>query len=475
MTNQNSLQSLELLKKNTTEYSVEPFVLDFLEFWQAIHEKAKGSSLEDIKDILKDVETSYTLPFYEKYKEEEYLEFVKGWFKRYLSFVLKWRMRGGYLFPLKLIVYEICNYKKQSLELFVKQILSKQIKGEKEALFEYLVPKVTNFVIPLDEMDIVLLKANQIKNRPIYKEISKAELATQLGISTKTVSRRMGMIGLLQMLQQINFVDMARLGYETTLLIHSNSFPEEYKQYLLLSTDLTVGKFSIVHIPYKKPRVINGLQDHLELLSHQQMTHRVSSWNLSQLVSGVERWRDPAPFVKIDSEVFTIQPSPDVGFSLIPPDKFFRPLTLADIKIIDFLSTKGTPESITQLGQVVNVSRPEVSKRLQEYSEEKLLVNTSQYFNVALDSSVFFFISTEDTETPWINNLLTFPKVDVFFQEDQVPYYYFGHLKLPNKWFKPFGRQIDMITQDPGVKFYYKISSAKDFVRWGISLAETYA
>ncbi|MHA2248209.1 MAG: hypothetical protein ACXADY_24885, partial [Candidatus Hodarchaeales archaeon] len=64
--------------------------------------------------------------------------------------------------------------------------------------------------------------------------------------------------------------------------------------------------------------------------------------------------------------------------------------------------------------------------------------------------------------------------VDVFFQEEETPHYYFGYVKLPNKWIKPFVRKVDLIRRDFGTKIYYKIYGPTDFFKWGISLKDTY-
>ncbi len=476
MTIDNQTLILEILRKKSEDFQIEPFVLDFLEIWEYIHETAKSSSLDDIREILEDIRDNYTLPFYHKHKEKGSIELTEAWFKYYLSITLKWRTRGRNLFPSDLVAYEICHHKKMALETFTKKILVKEIQGNTEALYEYLFPLLNNFLIPLDDVNVSILKSLQViakHTTSVFKKPSRLEFARHLKMSTKTFARRMKTIDFLQMVTQVSFCDMARLGYETTLLIHSNPFPEEYNRYLLFSTDLTAGRFSIVQIPLNNPRLTAELHDRLELLTHQQMTRRVSSWNLSQLASGEERWREPPSSLYGEPKVF--HPSPDLEFSLVPPSILFRPLTPADIKIIDFISLKGSFETIGELSQEIDISRPEVSNRLQEYSEEKLLVLMYSYYKIGLDLSLLFFISTQNRDQPWVQNLLSFPRVDVFYQKKDRPYYYFGFLKLPNKWLKSFARQVDLIKQDSEIKFYYKIASAADFVRWGISLAETYS
>ncbi|MFX0121289.1 MAG: hypothetical protein ACFE9A_18025, partial [Candidatus Hodarchaeota archaeon] len=456
---------------------IEEFVLDFLNIWMYIHEKAENYSLEDTMDFTQDLLESYTTPFFNKYRDDEAIEFNESWFKSFSSIILKWRNRGSYLFPLKLVTYEICYHTKQLFEFFLQKLLTKEIKGEKEALFEFLFPILTNFTVPLDDLYISLLKAFQgleRHNPAFYRQPTQNDFAKRLDISPRTVLRRMNIIRLLQMVHALHFLDMGKLGYETTFFVHKNPFPDHYTKYLLFSTDLTIGNFSIVQIPYNKSKEVYLLQENLDIIISQPMQTRISSWNLTGLSQGEDTWRNPPPFLHGDLDISLISPSPDFSFSLKPSFDPFRPLTPADTKILDFLSIEGSFTSIKQLSNTIKVSPPEISKRLQEYGKEKLLVKMNQYYNIGLDLTIFFFVSTNDSKIPWVQHFLSFPKCDIFYQEEESPNYYFGYLKMPKDWIKDFARKIDLIKRDYDTKIYYKIASSVDYVKWGITLHETY-
>ncbi|MHA2245278.1 MAG: hypothetical protein ACXADY_09965 [Candidatus Hodarchaeales archaeon] len=468
---------LDNFRQKPEEYKIEEFVLDFLNIWIVIHEKAKSYSLEETYEFSKLILDSHILPFYQKYKEKDILVLNETWLKAYASIILKWRKRGSYLFPLKLITYEISYHNKQLLEFFLRKLTTKEIKGEKEDLFEFLLPVLTNFTVPLDDLSISLLKALQglEKYNPVYyRQPMQNEFAKHLKVSSRTVVRRMNMIRLLQMVQALHFLDMGKLGYETSLIVHSNFFPKKFEKYLLLSTDLTIGTFSIVQIPYKDSKEILSLQNSLEILINQPMTSRISSWNLTGLSQGEELWRNPPSFLYGEADLSMISTSSDIDFSLKPSFDPFRPLTNADIKILDFLTTKGSFSSIKKLSQTIKVSPPEIRKRLKEYGQQKLLVKANQYFNIGLDLTIFFFVSTENRNIPWVQHFLSFPKCDVYYQDEELPYYYFGFLKMPNHWIKAFARKIDLIKSEYGIKMYYKIASSVDHVKWGIALNNTY-
>ena len=160
--------------------------------------------------------------------------------------------------------------------------------------------------------------------------------------------------------------------------------------------------------------------------------------------------------------------------SLNPTFDSFRELTRADFKILDFIVREGSFKNLNRFSKSIDVNRLEISNRLKEYTEKRLTTKTHQFFNIGLDLSIFFFISDVETNIPWLSHLLTFPKVDVFTQQEENPNTYFGYLKLPSNWIKPFARKIDLIRNEHDVKIYYKIASAIDHFKWGISLADTY-
>ena len=128
---QNSL-ILDSFRQKPEEYEIEEFVLDFLNIWMYIHEKAKKFSLEDTLELSKQLLESHTIPFYNKFEASNSLELNENWLKSYASILLKWKKRGSYLFPLKLVTYEICYHSKNLFEFFLQKLVTKEIRGDKE-------------------------------------------------------------------------------------------------------------------------------------------------------------------------------------------------------------------------------------------------------------------------------------------------------------------------------------------------------
>jgi DNA-binding Lrp family transcriptional regulator len=474
----NEALTVKYFRQNAEEYHIEAFVWDFLDIWAVIHEEAKKYSLEDALDFSKKLLHSKIEPFYQKHGEQEFLERYEGWVKNYASIVLKWEDQGHFLFPLALVTYEICYHEKHLFEFFLQKLRTKELFGTRVDLFDFLCPTLTNFTPPLSEIDILMLKAYQFLepgNEQFYKAPAQADFANNLGVSVRTIVRRMNVLRLLQMVQPLLFLDMGKIGYETTFFVHSNPFPDSMKKYLLLSFDFAIGTFSLVQIPYKDPTVLLALQDDLDVILSHPLTRRRQLWNLTTLSPGEEKWPIPPSFLYSRPDISLITPSPRMDFSLEPTFDPFRALTPADFKIMDFLTTKGTFRSVSQLSQAIGVSKGEITSRLHEYIANNLVIKINQFFKLGLDLSVAIFVSTENHEIPWMNHFLTFPKSDIFSFEEKTPNYYFGFLKMPTQWVKPFVRQVDLIKKDFDTKFYFKIYSPFDFFRWGITLSDTYS
>ncbi len=470
-----AIQDLENIRQKK---GIEDFVFDFLNIWIKINERAKKASIDQIYEISADLLKTDVLPFYEKYQKEQNMVKHDGWLKSYASINLKWGNRANLLFPLKLVCYEIINHKKGLLDEFISLLMTQQIQGRQEELYEFLFPLLINYVPPLDELSLNLLKTfNSLPSLDVkeyYQDPSRTIFAEHLETSLRTVIRRMNTIELLQMVNSTFFIDMGKLGYETSLLIHSKPFPKEYSKYLLLSTDLTIGKFSIVQIPIHAIQDTLAVQENVDLIINQPIRRRISNWDLSGLSGGDVLWKKQPAIFHTDPKSKIIGPSPLMDMELEPKMDQFRSLTPSDLKILDFIITSGAFRSIKQLSQAINVSVSRISRNLKEYTDAKLFTKMYQYFNLGLDLSVFIFISDEEKQIPWIQHLLTFPKMDIFFQEEEKPHYYFGFVKLPNKWIKPFVRKVDLIRRDFGTKIYYKIYGPTDFFKWGVSLKDTY-
>ncbi|MFW9904921.1 MAG: hypothetical protein ACFFFH_11355 [Candidatus Thorarchaeota archaeon] len=466
------------IRQKQDSFQIDDFTLEFLRVWDFIHQQAPDVKLHEIKDFTKSILKTITLPFYQKFKDLPIIEKYDSWVKSLSSIVINWGEMGRIMFPLRLIIYEVVNHQDELLDHCLKQITSNLMRGTSENIFNILFPRLINVAIPLDEVELLFLKALQPihdESADIFKGATQDELATVLDVSPRTILRRIQTIDFFQINIPMHFLDMAKLGYETFLVSHFQPIPDELQPYCYNSADLTFSQLSLFQIPISKSKVYMQLQDDLEPMIFQQMAQRVQNWNLSGLSVGNDGWKVPPSFLYSDPTQDIITSSPTMDVSLKPGFNTFRNLTPADIKILEFITTTGALKSRKELSQAVNVSAPETSSRLNEYQEHHLIYKIHQFFNIGLDFTITFFITFPNSSPlNWIPQLLSFPKSDFFYAVDKQMTMFFGHFKLPPKWMKDFVLKVRSLKKKiPDLKFYYT-PSPPDIGKWSIKLSDTY-
>ncbi|MFX0185708.1 MAG: hypothetical protein ACFE95_21695, partial [Candidatus Hodarchaeota archaeon] len=469
---------LEDFRQKPPSLQLDEFVEEFLVIWDYVHTHAPKLSVADIKSFSKKILKTVTLPFYEKFGHLEFLQKYDAWIKEYNTLVLDWFGLGYIMFPLRLITFEVVNHKQNHLKYFMTKVQTGELRPTVENLFNFLFPKLINVVIPLSELDLLILKSIQLLQdtaADFLKGSRMEDIATHLDTSLRNTIRRLQAIRFCQIILPINFVDMAMLGYETYMIAHFEPIPPSLSDFVLFSINLTISNFSIIQIPTSNYKVYMRFQDEIHPTVFQQMNNRILNWSLSGLTHGKYGWRIPPSFIHSDPKTYLITPSPSYSVSLLPDFDQFRKLTPADLKIIDFLIEKGTFSSKKHLSKTVKVSLPEVSRRMEEYYEKNLIRKIFQFANIGLDINVVFCITCpKEHEIPWINQFLSFPKIDLFYNAGDDLEFYFGHLKLPPKWYKDFTRKIYRLKKElKDLKLYYTVEPG-EIAKWGISLSKTY-
>ena len=473
-----SLDSLVIIRQKQDSYQIDDIVLDFLDIWETIHHQAPNLSLSDMKDFSESILQSITIPFYHKFMELSCIEKYDSWLKSYSSIVINWPGMGRILFPLRLITYEIVNHEDGLFDFYLQKILTKEISGTADNLFNLLFPKLVNVAIPLTEIDLLILKAFQLlqaDSSDIFKGANIEHYSSHLDVSSRTIVRRMKNINFLQIPIAMHFLDMAQLGYETFLLSHFQPIPDDLKPYVLNSVDLVISQFSLFQVHVTKTNAFLEIQNRIETIKLHQMDTQVQNWNLSGLSPGKDGWKIPPPFLYCEPSLQIASSSAAMDVSLRPDFDTFRPLNPADIKILEFITTTGSLKNKKELSQTVKVSLPETSRRIDDYHKHNLIHKVFQFFNIGLDLTISFFISCPTAHNiSWIPHFLAFPKVDVFSCVDEQISLFFGHVKLPPKWFKDFNRRVQEFKKKfNDLKFYYT-ANLPDIPKWSLTLSDTY-
>ncbi|MFX1508137.1 MAG: hypothetical protein ACFFDC_18790, partial [Promethearchaeota archaeon] len=277
------------IRQKQDSFQIDDFTLEFLRVWDIIHQRAPDVKLNDIKNFTKSILETITLPFYQKFKDLPIIEKYDSWVSSLSSIVINWGEMGRIMFPLRLVIYEVVNHQDELLNHCLKQITSGLMRGTSENIFNILFPRLINVAIPLDEVEVLFLKALQPlhdKSTDIFKGATNEELSTVLNVSPRTILRRIQAIDFFQINIPMHFLDMAKLGYETFLVSHFQPIPDNLQPYCYNSADLTFSQLSLFQIPISKSQVYMQLQDDLEPMIFQQMDQRIQNWNLSGLGAG---------------------------------------------------------------------------------------------------------------------------------------------------------------------------------------------
>ena len=122
---------LSSIRQNSKQQT-ESYVLDFLDIWYEIHTVTDGATLEDALSISKTILDNRILSFFEKYKKDANLHQHQGWIESKGSIFIKWRDRGGFFFPLTLVLYEITYREKGLLFDILNQLRTGFMNGSME-------------------------------------------------------------------------------------------------------------------------------------------------------------------------------------------------------------------------------------------------------------------------------------------------------------------------------------------------------
>ena len=163
----NSTQLLDQFRQQHSSDTIDLFVLDFCSFWEVIHQYVQDSKVKKITktaEIAFALKDQFTLPFYEKYRSQpqyDFVEFYPSWMDRLATLCIRWR-GGGITFPLRLITYELANHDDNLLDCYLSHLLSGEINGSIDTLFQFLLPKLYTMALPLSSSELLLLKSCQL-------------------------------------------------------------------------------------------------------------------------------------------------------------------------------------------------------------------------------------------------------------------------------------------------------------------------
>lgn len=285
---------LNNLSHESHSLTIDPFIIDFCEIWEVIHQYVERLPVKKITktaEIAIKLKDDYTLPFYEKYGNYQCIDCYPGWLERLATIFI--RFCGGRItFPLRLIMYELVNSKDQLLQKYLTSLIENEIEGTREKLFAYLFPKLSRMVIPLSASDVKMLQSYQL----VHDKCGKSHIGPTTRefiqyipkLTPDTIRNKLEQMVYFQMVANVFYLDMGRLGYETFLISHSVPLPSLYENFCLISVHFGSSQYSIVQIPYSDPIRIIELKDQLTRKTfitpyYTRLSRRIHTWNLSSL------------------------------------------------------------------------------------------------------------------------------------------------------------------------------------------------
>lgn len=471
----------QLNDKNYSKHiptTIDLLVKDLLHIWGYIHSYVKDNNISSLNKVITIIESLFepiTLPFYKKYLDKPFLVENNVWLKQYFSFDLKWiNQTGGYLFPLKLLVYEILKHSENLYVYYASHLVSGDLDGSLETFQSIVYPKMIHLPIPLSNNDISILKA--LRNICLFHKVKAYtgpnydKIAEVSGLNTRTVIRRIKQLNFYQMYFPMKFIDMAKLGYETHLAFHQRPLPSQLAGNILFSIRINNQLISLVQIQYTDITQYRTLSQHTMKII--PLNERIQHFNLQELKKD-RYFIFPPPVIYTSQKRPLVYPPMDLHHLLDIDQISFRPLSHADITILDYITNTGIVD-VKLLAEHLSLSHSEVLLRLKEYENTNLLTKVYQYYNVGLDYGIHFLIESTDESLPIINDFLSFPKVDLFSGTTEKGTISCGHFRCNSNWFRDIIRYFQKMTITyPTTTIQYSIERPLR-INWNISLKKTY-
>jgi hypothetical protein len=482
------LHQLRHPSEGTLNTSIDPFVLDFCQFWVDIFDAVQQERIPKISKtaiLTRTFQHTHTQPFYEKYKAYDFVECFPAYWDRLGAICFQWK--GGWIaFPLRLITYELAHPQENLVATYLHHLTTGTLPGDRETLFAFLFPRLYQIALPLSDYDVHLLKGFQLVfNRcaNFFRGPTIKEFVTHLPhITPETIRNKLEHFQFFQFAIDMFYPDMGKLGYETHLISHVYSLPTDLEPYRLSTVNFGRESLSLLQLPTATSALFAQLrsfldQDTTPSAIFEPLTWRTHSWNLTHLTGGHPYWKLPVKFFYSDLHTAPQTSSPTLDISLIPMFDPFRPLTPADLKLLAFLTTVGNTIRVKDMCTQLQLHHKTVVQLMAEYCDHQLLHRVVQFFNIGLDLSASLYVEVPrgSQAFPFLQQCLTLPRVDMFLTENKTSSIYYGQIDMPSIWIKEFVTRMRTIRDTfPDISLHYTFERPSP-AKWNLSLAETYS
>lgn len=477
------------MKRKTKEYPglislslPDNFIKDFIEYWENVKRilAFEGKSIFSWKkrrEISRSMYETLTSPFYDKWKHIGRISWIKSYIKAFSSIILNFK-GGSMLLPHRLVLYEsikpnnllLSSLKENPSNTFLERILT--------TLCGDLNIKLLN-----SDLKIIQKLSQPGFSKSLDRYPKLKELAYGIRRDVRTVSSRLDHLFQNRILVHLYLVDMARIGYQTMMIIHNKERSEilkNFEPYIVMFFPLSTQDvfLSILQYPHRDIKAYKKLLEFFNPKDKVKLTAQYMGWNFSGLTRHPnERWELLPPILQDGGNWSKriIAGETGVEFNL---DPYYDPLpvTYRQARLLGIIHKLSTMEE-DLLAEELKISRAYITADAKKLLKNRVIFRFPLFFNLGLGSWIYFHIHGLTTSRMGglmniIEHLKFFPYVNVFYNlNDGI---LAGRVNIPPSWTNRFIFRLTSLPQTyPKCSCFYYIGP-ETYVPWGFDILGTF-
>ncbi|PWI47739.1 hypothetical protein CEE45_10175 [Candidatus Heimdallarchaeota archaeon B3_Heim] len=457
------------------------FIGDFLNIWSNIRvlmhsEQHKYQLWRNWGDLAEKIFLEFTLPFYQKWKHLDYIQFVESYATRFHSVLF--HMDGiNVLIPRKLIIYEANTREGEIYE----QLQNKpSLENFRKVIFQ--LTRDYNFSLRKTDVKIIQKLANPNFSKSLDKFPKLKELAYGTRQDVRTVTSRLDFLLECSLLSMFYSLDMAKIGYQTVVFLHETTLqeiPEEVLEYVFYNFPAPPLQkhVAVVQYPYANSEIISSLESTFGISpgAFTIPTKQYRNWNLAGLTAKPEeRWKLRPPLLRPGGSWKRELIVGNIGFEYnLDPDYDYYQVSRQEAELLGYIyqySTMDYKALETQLKR----SRKSINVDWTNLLRNKIINRFPTFSHIGLGSWVYFLIYDlpSDDVQRILQHFKFFPFSNVFYNDKKG--LMVGIVNIPLSWTHTLlYRFASLYTEVPGVKISYYIGPDV-IVRWSMNIRKTF-
>ncbi len=456
------------------------FLNDFIHYLNLV--KSYGcTNINDATSTCEQLFKQYTKPFYEKWSFLKNLSWHSGYAKLYSSFILSYS-EGSILLPYRFLTYEALN----PGNTIVDQLqCSKNID-----LFFFTLNKLfhdSNLQLNENDLKIIKFFLNPFLHDKISSIPTNRQIAESTRCSENTISRRINQLYKKSILSHFYLVNMAKLGYYTSIIIHTDrnkETPFTFERYcladILLDWGESIAKLKIFQVHSTNKHFCKEIKDFFDPLYEVTLTKRSIGWNLNSLTPKKEhRWKLlPPVFQGGRWEDQHISGEFRLEQNLLPTDNGLK-INETRLKMLDIIQ-KGVLSNY-HLSKMLKVGQKYIKQFYEDFFDNQLIQRFTILMNIGLSSKVCIILLGPKSNRKIslleniVEHLKSFPFSNIFYNNRNLDtngrLILAGILWMPSSWLADF-HSVWMRLVDYG--FFPKLNISQGIIKRGIDVSNEY-